>query len=229
MLQLMLLLPLALVNAFGPVGRPYCTPPQLNAFGPPQLRAYATAKMSAFPTPEAIGVDGLRCAVVFYAEDGISKVESLLELFEDSAEDYASRGCSLVAVRSVTEQRREVATEYEERYPSFNFVEGLEELALCSELGLELDKLMYMPCTYLLDRDGVIQAVGTGGRPPSQWSTITEALHAVTADPNAIEAADPTEWLNSLKEDEAQRQRAHKEHSDWEEVLKKVLPWGRYF
>ena len=76
-------------------------------------------------------------------------------------------------MRSVTEQRREWRRKSEERHPLFNFARA-EELALCSELGLELDKLMYMPCTYLLD-DGVIRR-GHGWTPAKPMEHDPEAL-----------------------------------------------------
>jgi len=97
-----------------------------------------------FPSPAALGVEGQRCAVLFYAYDGPKLIESLLETFEDEAQEFAACGCALVAVRRVQtgdpgDERK--AGEYEERFPSFNFVRGLEELhtmpARLPPLGLE--------------------------------------------------------------------------------------------
>lgn len=52
-------------------------------------------------------------------------------LFLSQAAEYAACGCALVAVRRVeaTDFFRRKCEEYEERFPSFNFVEGLEEIA----------------------------------------------------------------------------------------------------
>ena len=60
-----------------------------------QLAAKAAADeeaMAVLPSAAALGVDGVRSAVVFYANDGIPKADALLETFEDEAEVHeASR------------------------------------------------------------------------------------------------------------------------------------------
>ena len=61
-----------------------------------------------------------------YAYDGPKLVEGLLETFEDEAAEFAACGCALVAVRRVgdgSDVRK--AAEYEERFPSINFVNGV--------------------------------------------------------------------------------------------------------
>ena len=89
------------------------------------------AAFPRFPSVAELGVEGQRCAVLFYAYDGPKLVEAMLETFEDEAAQFAACGCALVAVRRVQtgdpgDERK--AAEYEERFPSFNFVRGLDEL-----------------------------------------------------------------------------------------------------
>ena len=73
-----------------------------------QLAAAAAAAeeaLSVLPSPAALGVDGVRSVVIFYANDGIPKAEALLETFEDESEEYAACECALVAVRCTTTAR----------------------------------------------------------------------------------------------------------------------------
>ena len=76
-----------------------------------------------FPSPETIGVAGLRCAVLLYAYDGVPKAEALLETFEDEAAEFAACDCALVAVRSFLPSATptgiaRMAEEYAERFVS---------------------------------------------------------------------------------------------------------------
>lgn len=158
--------------------------------------------LELFPSPEAIGVDGQRCAVIFYAYDGIPKAETFLETFEAEAADYARSGCSLVAVRRVVagdsaDERK--AAEAAERFPSFNFVDGLEDLAeLRDALGMGPDwlrSLYYTPQVYLLDPDGRIRAASAdeGMRAPQVWGKITRALRQAVPRDETDDLTKPSE------------------------------------
>ena len=84
-----------------------------------------------FPSTNTLGVEGVRCAILFYAFDGIPKAEILLEAFEDEAAEFSACGCALVGVRRSAQDAGDErkAREYEERFPTFNFVGGLESLS----------------------------------------------------------------------------------------------------
>jgi hypothetical protein len=177
-----------------------------------------------FPSPETIGVQGQRSLVVFFACDGIPKAETLLETVEDEAAEYASCGCALVAVRqfdpSVPNDVRK-AEAYAERFPSFNFVDGLEKLdAQRSAVGVEgawfpdAERSLYNePVVCLLEPDGGIRAVlsHSGLSPFSVNGNMLRQLHL---------AVPREEARISRAEAEAAMQALYKDNADWAEVLR---------
>ena len=91
----------------------------------------AAAKPETLPQLDILGVVGQRAVVVVYSDDSSARVKETLKLFQDTAADYAARGCALVAVRST------VRDGLAERYPAFRFKGGLEKLGeLRGALGL---------------------------------------------------------------------------------------------
>ena len=185
-----------------------------------------------FPSPALLGVDGQRSCVIFYAYDGIPIVETLLEVFEDEAEEYASCGCALVAVRRVNpgdsaDVRK--AKQYEKRFPSINFVSGLDSFApelaaKSSTLGLQglagdwVRTLYYHPLVTLLEPNGGMRTVLShkGLSAPNVLGQIMRNLHmavpATTVSSSEKEAnrqalyGENVEWSEKLKEDESLRQ-----------------------
>ena len=203
---------------------------------PPPPEPCTRTDFEPFPpsAAEAIGVDGLRCAILFYAYDGIPKVEALLETFEDGAAEFAASGCALVAVRKVDPTSFYVAkaAEYAERFPSFNFVEGLEELAptlsagsaaLSEGLGADgwARTLYYEPLAVLLEPSGGMRlvlshnrlsALNLLGRTLRELhlavpNTEGRPVSAAEAEANRIAlAVENVQWAEVLKEDESLRQ-----------------------
>ena len=187
-----------------------------------------TDTFEPFPSPSALGVDGQRCILVFYAYDGIPKVETLLETFEDEAAECASCGCALVAVRRVVaddaaDMRKAAA--YEDRFPSINFVTGLEGLAprlataspaLARGLGADWERtLYYEPLTILLDPNGGMRSVLThqGLSARNIVGQVMRRLHlAVPAGANT---------RISFAEAEASLQELHNNNVRWAEALEK--------
>ena len=180
-----------------------------------------------FPLPGPIGVKGQRCAVIFYAYDGIPKAEQLLDAFEDEAAEYAACGCALVGVRKVVtgdsaDERK--AAEYESRFPSFNFVDGLESLAIelainsnvlaANGLDNEWKRSLYNePLVVLLEPDGGMRTVLShkGLSAVNVLGQITRDLHiAVPREDARISSA----------EAEVNRQALYNENVQWAEVLK---------
>ena len=185
-----------------------------------------------FPSPALLGVDGQRSCVIFYAYDGIPIVETLLEVFEDEAEEYASCGCALVAVRRVNpgdsaDVRK--AKQYEKRFPSINFVSGLDSFApelaaKSSTLGLQglagdwVRTLYYHPLVTLLEPNGGMRTVLShkGLSAPNVLGQIMRNLHmavpATSVSSSEKEAnrqalyGENVEWSEKLKEDESLRQ-----------------------
>ena len=171
--------------------------------------------VDAFPSREVIGIDGRRAVVLVYSEDDVARVDEVLGLFDDSGDDYAQRGCRIVALRSKTKP------DHVADFPSIVFRDGLEGLdEVREELELtDLSAVLYRPRAYLVDPDGSVRAESAAVRATTIWSEITRALHAVTVAPgapSALEAAKPT-----FQEDEAQRQASYSKNAAWAEVLEK--------
>ena len=195
---------------------------------PPPVRV--PKALEKFPFPEALGIAGQRCAVIFYAYDGPTKLAALLETFEDEAAEFAACGCALVAARRVVrtdsaDERK--AAEYEERFPTFNFVDGLDVVGprcavasptLARGLGgaswFDIDRaLYYEPLVVLLDPDGGMRSV-LSHRGLSASGLLGQTLRALhEAVPRAGERI-------SAAEAEANRQALYKENVEWAEVLK---------
>ena len=96
---------------------------------PPRMMAEPPA---TFPQRDELGIDGCRSVVVVYREDTANRVRQTLAEFERTAEDYASRGCILVALRATP------LAGFEDRFPAFQFKKGLERLTkLRAALGHE--------------------------------------------------------------------------------------------
>jgi len=157
-----------------------------------------------------------------YAYDGPKLVEGLLETFEDEAAEFAACGCALVAVRRVgdgSDVRK--AAEYEERFPSINFVNGLDSDNLVNVrrgLGLEASwfdaerTLYYSPLILLLDPNGGMRTKlpAKGLSAQGLLGQVLRDLHlAVPAQASTISAA----------EAEANRQALYKENVVWQKVL----------
>ena len=200
---------------------------------PPAAPAAAAAppveSFDPFPDPAAIGVDGLRSIVIFYAYDGIPKAEVLLETFEDEAAEIAQCGCALVAVRRVAggdpgDERK--AGEYVERFPSLNFVTGLDKLApqlgaaspTLNEggMGIEWARSLYNePLVALLDPDGGMRTLLShrGLSAANVLGKVMRDLHV------AVPRADARV---GYAEAEANRQSLHNANVAWADVLKEV-------
>ena len=172
-------------------------------------RSHMSFTMTAdrFPSRDRLGIDGQRAAVVVYLEDGAARVNEVLELFEDSGDDYAERGCRIVAVR------KRASPDTAADFPSIAFtaLESFEELH--SALELDLQQLLYYPRAYLINTDGSIRAVGKGVRASTIWGEVTEALHECTTRRALVESK-PT-----FQEDEAMRQESYLKNRRWAEVL----------
>ena len=183
--------------------------------------------LEPFPGSDALGISGQRCAVIFYAYDGIPRVNALLETFEDEAAECAACNCALVAVRRVVsgdpgDERK--AREYEERFPSINFVDGLDELApqlaaaspALAAGGLDSEwtrTLYYEPLVTLVDPDGGMRKVLShkGLTAPNVLGLTMRELHL------AVPRADAKV---SNAEAEANRQALHNYNVAWADVLK---------
>lgn len=173
-----------------------------------------------FPTPASIGVDGLRCCILFHAYDGVPKAETLLETFEDEAAEFAGCGCALVCVRSFSPSatpngKLRKAEEYAERFPSFNFVDDLKELPeQRAALGLGDDwvrSLYNEPVVALLDPDGGMRLVisHTGLSARNVLGNTLRQLHV---------AVPPVGELSTV-EAEANRQALYNENVQWAKIL----------
>jgi len=199
------------------------TPPEPLPPPPAPPPAPPPPAFDPLPSLAALGVSGQRCAIVFYAYDGIPKVEFLLEAFEDEAVEYNACGCALVAVRRVVagdkgDMRK--AREYEERFPSFNFVDGLEELLdIRRAIGLGGDwlvadsrELYNDPVVTLLEPDGGMRQVLShqGLSAQNMLGNLMRELHI------AVPLADAR---ISKAEAEANRQALHNENVAWSQVL----------
>ena len=149
-------------------------PPPAPAPPPPPPPAFPLCSWAS-----TVGVEGQRCAVLFYAYDGPKIAEAMLDTFEDEAAEFAACGCALVGVRKVepgdaADERK--AAEYAARFPSFNFVRGLEGmLELRRDMGWDASwlqaerQLYYNPTVVLLDPDGGMRLVESlSGLSPSQ-------------------------------------------------------------
>ena len=174
-----------------------------------------------FPNPEAIGAGGRLCAVVFYARDGVSKVEALLRAFQNTADDYAELECSLVAVRSVESvegfKPMDKSADYAQWFPSFEFVNGLEGLADAqAAISSDLPKLVQNPRVVLLDPDSKVLALASDTRVNGLHGDITRALKAATSSEAPADGRSPGD---KFEEDQRRRQEAYGEHKDWAEIL----------
>ena len=186
---------------------------------PPPAPQPPKEEFAPFPSPAAIGVEGQRCVIIFYAHDGIPKVETLLETFEDDASEYAACGCAMVAVRRSPQDAGDMrkVKAYEERFPSLNFIDGLETLAdIRGALGIGDDwirTLYYDPVVALLEPDGGMRYVLShrGLGPLNIAGNVMRELHV------AVPRAGATV---SNAEAEAQRQALWNENAQWAEVLK---------
>ena len=168
----------------------------------------------AFPLcswASTVGVEGQRCAVLFYAYDGPKIAEAMLDAFEDEAAEFAACGCALVGVRKVergdaADERK--AGEYAARFPSFNFVRGLEGmLELRRDMGWDANwlqaerQLYYNPTVVLLDPDGGMRLVeNLSGLSPSQvLGQVLRQLHvAVPSDSETISFAEAEANMQAL-------------------------------
>ena len=140
---------------------------------PPRMMAEPPA---TFPQRDELGIDGCRSVVVVYREDTANRVRQTLAEFERTAEDYASRGCILVALRATP------LAGFEDRFPAFQFKKGLERLTkLRAALGLSdsLEAVQFGPRVYLVDPDGSIRVMSDEIRSSSIWGEVTRALHEV--------------------------------------------------
>jgi len=173
-----------------------------------------------FPSTNTLGVEGVRCAILFYAFDGIPKAEILLEAFEDEAAEFSACGCALVGVRRSAQDAGDErkAREYEERFPTFNFVGGLESLSddARAAAGIGADwarSLYYDPVCVLLDDDGGMRTVLShqGLSAANVLGNVMRDLHAAV--PRGAEAT------ISAAEAEANRQALHNENVAWAEAL----------
>ena len=167
------------------------------------------------PCRTELGIDGQRAVVFIYQEDQSNRVKQVLRQFqEESAEDYALRGCVLVAVRSRTLEG------LEDRYPAIRFTTGLDDLtALRKAVGLadSLSPVLYGPFCYLVDPDGKVRASSDDVRANTIWGELTRALHAVTYKPG--EQDSEQDEAVDFYEDEAKRQAAWSENAEWAQVL----------
>ena len=156
-----------------------------------------------FPWTSALGVGGQRCAVLFYAYDGPKIAEAMLDTFEDEAAEFAACGCALVGVRKVergdaADERK--AADYEARFPSFNFVRGLDGMdELRRDMGWDMNwlqaerDLYYSPTVALLEPDGGLRVVvALSGLSPSQvLGQVLRELHvAVPSESDVISFAE---------------------------------------
>ena len=170
-----------------------------------------------FPALEAIKCDGRRAVILIYQSDTAARVKGALRLFEDSADDYARRGCKLCAVRAQTLYGTE------DIYPSISFVDGLAEMVeLRRGIGLDisLDPVAWGPRVYLVDPNGSVRAFGESVRMDDVWAIITTALHAVAEDPSAPKQQTAEEVLELYEADQQRRTQAYMENSEWADVLK---------
>ena len=188
-------------------------------------RARSTS-MAAFPNPAALGVEGQRCLIIFYAYDGIPKAETLLEAFEDEAKEFNACGCALVAMRrgEMDEGDARKAREYQERFPSINLVGGLERdefaetrraVGVGANWFLESFRTLYNdPVATLLDPDGNMRAVLShkGLSAANVLGNVMRELHV------AVPPAAGTKI--SAAEREATRQSLYNENAQWADVLK---------
>ena len=186
---------------------------------PPAAPAVVYTK---FPEPDKIGIADQRCIVVFYAYDGIPIAETLLENFEDEAKEIAACGCALVAVRQVRDDgdRRRVDEEYAERFPSINFVAGLDDelTSLRTQLGVDADwkeavrKLYYEPFVVLVDPDGGMRGrlSHRGLRAPDIVGNVMRELHIAVPRPDAN---------ISFAERMATRVSLHNDNIEWAKIL----------
>ncbi|EOD13836.1 hypothetical protein EMIHUDRAFT_212355 [Emiliania huxleyi CCMP1516] len=185
---------------------------------PPPPPSPPPSEAPLLPSPEELGVDGQLCALVFYAEDGNNpKLEELLDAFEDEAAELAACGCALVGVRKAEETEKACGkeAEYKERFPSFNFVGGLEKLVeqrvalgLPREWGvLEERELYYDPVVVLLTAEGRMQYTVShaGLRAPYMVGNLMRELHGLV----------PTGAQLSRAEEEAVRVAAYDENAAW--------------
>ena len=186
---------------------------------PPAAPAVVYTK---FPEPDKIGIADQRCIVVFYAYDGIPIAETLLENFEDEAKEIAACGCALVAVRQVRDDgdRRRVEEEYAERFPSINFVAGLDDelTSMRTQLGVDADwkeavrKLYYEPFVVLVDPDGGMRGrlSHRGLRAPDIVGNVMRELHIAVPRPDAN---------ISFAERMATRVSLHNDNIEWAKIL----------
>ena len=186
---------------------------------PPPPPSPPPSEAPLLPSPEELGVDGQLCALVFYAEDGNNpKLEELLDAFEDEAAELAACGCALVGVRKAEETEKACGkeAEYKERFPSFNFVGGLEKLVeqrvalgLPREWGvLEERELYYDPVVVLLTAEGRMQYTVShaGLRAPYMVGNLMRELHGLV--PTGAQQL-------SRAEEEAVRVAAYDENAAW--------------
>ena len=186
---------------------------------PPAAPAVVYTK---FPEPDKIGIADQRCIVIFYAYDGIPIAETLLENFEDEAKEIAACGCALVAVRQVRDDgdRRRVEEEYAERFPSINFVAGLDDelTSMRTQLGVDADwkeavrKLYYEPFVVLVDPDGGMRGrlSHRGLRAPDIVGNVMRELHIAVPRPDAN---------ISFAERMATRVSLHNDNIEWAKIL----------
>ena len=192
-------------------------PPPAPAPPPPPPPAFPL-----FPWTSALGVGGQRCAVLFYAYDGPKIAEAMLDTFEDEAAEFAACGCALVGVRKVergdaADERK--AADYAMRFPSFNFVRGLDGMTeMRRDMGWDANwmqaerDLYYNPTVALLEPDGGVRVVvALSGLSPSQvLGQVLRELHvAVPSESNVI----------SFAESEANMQALYNDNVEWEKVL----------
>jgi len=87
-----------------PAAMPMSPASRAAAARPPPAPLPPPPPPPAFPLcswASTVGVEGQRCAVLFYAYDGPKIAEAMLDAFEDEAAEFAACGCALVGVRKV--------------------------------------------------------------------------------------------------------------------------------
>ncbi len=187
--------------------------PQRPIVPPITNRLECAASMAAFPSAAALGIEGQRCVIIFYAYDGIPIAERLLEAFEDEAKEFNACGCAMVAMRrgemDAGDARK--AREYAAQFPSINFVGGLERdeyAAVRSALGVgsnwfseSFRSLYNNPVATLLDPDGDMRTVLShkGLSAANVLGNVMRELHAAVppADGAAISLAEVTAQPNA--------------------------------
>lgn len=204
-----------------------------------QTLAVATGDEFPLSEREALGIEGRRACIIFYADDESRRVAETFSLFEQAASDFRARGCPIVAVplpgatpdrfyTDGTPDLRDVPT-LADSYPSITFVtDFVVDVDLRAALGLPdswsdpARRPYSTPTAFLLDPNGTIREVAdeatSSKRPSNLWGaiagTLADITYAPTADGDAFNPA------RSFEEDERARAAAFDESSRRAEMLK---------